>query len=65
MFDPLAVNGIVHSDVRGWVPLGGLIVWPVANTMPAGWQRCDGTNGSLDTSAIDPSEALCYIQRMA
>lgn len=34
---------------KGAVPVGGIILWSGATTtIPAGWQLCDGTNGTPD-----------------
>ena len=44
-------SDITATNVAGPVPQGGIIMWsgPVAS-IPAGWQLCDGSNGSPDLS---------------
>lgn len=46
--DPVPVPPIAPLQ-QVQVPVGGIILWPgTPDTVPAGWQICDGTNGTRD-----------------
>lgn len=50
---PIHVQGVVDSTVNGstygMVPRGIIIMWTgTLGTIPAGWQLCDGSNGTPD-----------------
>lgn len=55
MLDPLAANGLAPKiDLRGLVPLKGIVLWPAAEDAPDGWYRCDGNNGTADLTSSEP-----------
>ena len=51
VFPSLDVNGPLRQNgAQGrFIPVGGIVMWSgTVATIPAGWQLCDGTNGTPD-----------------
>lgn len=64
MLNPLAgVNLVPNLDLRGLVPLSGIVLWPAGEDAPDGWYRCDGNNGTSDLTSSEPV-GTHFIQRL-
>lgn len=53
----------VSDRLKGTVPIGGIILWS-GGDVPANYNVCDGTNGTVDLSSV-PVLGLNYIQRIS
>ena len=45
------------------VPPGTILLWPQAKPIPIGFQKCDGTNGTVNIPIVVAGVAI-YIQKL-